>query len=248
MRVVTVHLVGAGPGVADLLTVRAARLLAVCDVVVHDRLVDASVLSLIHPEAERIDVGKVAGESRSQEIINDLLVALGRQHACVVRLKGGDPFVFGRGGEEQEALRKAGVAVEVVPGVTSAFSGPAAIGVPVTQRDLAAAVTVITGHGADGSDPAVNWSAIAKSGATIVVLMGVEKRGRIAARLIEGGMAPDTAVVAVHRAWSEAQEAWPTTLAGLADSPIRSPAVIVIGAVAALADPYRLTQLLDTTA
>src|ERR1700722_2767209 len=142
----TVYLVGAGPGDADLLTIRAARLLASADVVVHDRLVEGSVLELARPDAELIDVGKAPGRFTSQSMINDLLVSLGRRYQSVVRLKGGDPFVFGRGGEEMIALRDAGVTCEVVPGITSAFAGPLAAGIPVTHRGLSRGVTVVTGH------------------------------------------------------------------------------------------------------
>ena len=244
----TVHLVGAGPGVADLLTVRAARLLAICDVVVHDRLVDASVLALVPESTERIDVGKVAGGSRSQAMINELLVTLGRTRACVVRLKGGDPFVFGRGGEEQDALRQADIDVQIVPGVSSAFAAPAAVGIPVTQRDVAAAVTVITGHGADDREPLLDWDALVRSGATLVVLMGVEQRSRIADRLITAGMAPDTAVVAVERAWTDSQQAYGSTLAEIGQIPLKSPAAIVIGAVASLGDPTLIARLVATVA
>lgn len=244
----TVHLVGAGPGVADLLTLRAARLLAVCDVVVHDRLIDPSVLALVPESTERIDVGKVAGGSRSQAMINELLVTLGRTHACVVRLKGGDPFVFGRGGEEQEALRRGGIDVHIVPGVSSAFAAPAAVGIPVTQRDVAAAVTVITGHGADDREPLFDWDALVRSGATLVVLMGVEQRARIAQRLIAAGMAPDTAVVAVERAWTDAQQAYGSSLAEIGQLLVQSPAVIVIGAVAALGDPTLIARLVASAA
>jgi uroporphyrin-III C-methyltransferase len=134
---VTVYLVGAGPGDADLLTLRAARLLSEAHVVVHDRLIDPSVLALVSPAAELIDVGKVPGGSVSQSIINDLLIALSQSERRIVRLKGGDPFVFGRGGEEMIALREAGVSCDVVPGVTSAFSGPLAAGIPVTHRGVA---------------------------------------------------------------------------------------------------------------
>ena len=141
----TVHLVGAGPGDPELLTLRAARLLATADVVVHDRLA-APVLAMVPPNVARIDVGKMPGGSRTQSEINTLLVELGRAGLEVVRLKGGDPFVFGRGGEEAEALDHAGVRWEVVPGVSSAFAAAAAALVPVTHRGLSDAVTVVTGH------------------------------------------------------------------------------------------------------
>ena len=156
----TVHLVGAGPGDPELLTVRAARLLADADVVVHDRL--ASLASaLARPGAELIDVGKRPGAPYPQENINALLVQLGRQGLEVVRLKGGDPFVFGRGGEEALALAEAGITFTVVPGVTSAVSAPAAAGVPVTHRGISAAFTVVTGHRMTGAE-SVDWESLAR--------------------------------------------------------------------------------------
>ena len=185
---VTVHLVGAGPGDPDLLTVRAARLLAAADVVVHDALVGDGVLALVNPAAELIDVGKRPGRGVPQELISTLLVTLAEDDRTVVRLKGGDPFVFGRGGEEAQALLDAGVPFEVVPGVTSAFAAPAAAGVPVTHRGVSAAVTVVTGHRRSG-EPDVDWRSLAGVGGTIVVLMGVTQRGHIAAELIAGGLA-----------------------------------------------------------
>ena len=172
----TVHLVGAGPGDPELLTLRAARLLAAADVVVHDALADTEVLALVPRHVERIDVGKRPGRPVPQELINDLLIQLAQKHACVVRLKGGDPFLFGRGGEEALALRAAGVPFEVVPGITSAFAAPAAAGVPVTQRGMSASVTVVTGHRRFGDEDETDWEALARVGGTIVVLMGVAER------------------------------------------------------------------------
>ena len=177
----TVYLVGAGPGDADLLTVRAVRLLGVADVVVHDRLVEPSVLELVRPAARLVDVGKTPGRSSSQGAINDVLVELGRTHSCVVRLKGGDPFVFGRGGEEMIALREAGVPCEVVPGVTSAFSGPLAAGIPVTHRGVARGVTVVTGHVFDDDDD--YFRRIANPDLSLVILMGVTRRAWIGDQL-----------------------------------------------------------------
>jgi uroporphyrin-III C-methyltransferase len=230
---VTVALVGAGPGDPDLLTVRAARLLGDAEVVVHDALVGDAVLGLVSPTAELIDVGKRPGQPVPQETISALLVHLGREGRRVVRLKGGDPFVFGRGGEEAIALRDAGVAFEVVPGITSAVAAPAAAGVPVTHRGIAAAFTVVTGHRRAG-EPDVDWRSLARVGGTIVVLMGVAQRATIAAELIAGGLAVDTPVAAVHRATTDSQDVRRCRLDELAGVDVDSPAVIVIGAVAAL--------------
>ena len=236
----TVHLVGAGPGDPDLLTVAAARLLAQADVVVHDRLIGPDVLALAPATAERIDVGKRPGNTTPQELINALLVHLGSQGLEVVRLKGGDPYVFGRGAEEADALETAGIPYTVVPGITSAIAAPAAAGIPVTHREGSAAFTVVTGHRAvaptsgpsAGAATAVAWEALAQVGGTIVVLMGVAERGTIADRLMAGGLAPDTPVAAVRHGTRPDQEVVRTTLAELGATPVRSPATIVIGAVA----------------
>ena len=229
---VSVALVGAGPGDPDLLTLKAARLLATAEVVVHDALVGEGVLDLIPASAERIDVGKRPGRATPQEMISTLLVELGRQGKQVVRLKGGDPFVFGRGGEEAEALAAAGIPFEVVPGITSSVAAPAAAGIPVTHRGVSAAFTVVTGHRRAG-EPDVEWRSLAKVGGTIVVLMGVSQRATIAAELIAGGLAATTPVAVVESATTEAQVVGRWTLADLGDADVHSPAVIVIGAVAA---------------
>ena len=228
-----VALVGAGPGDPDLLTVRAARLLAEADVVVYDALVGDGVLALVPATAELIDVGKRPGTGVAQDLINVLLVRLAREGKRVVRLKGGDPFVFGRGGEEAVALAEAGIACEVVPGITSAIAAPAAAGVPVTYRGLSASFTVVTGHRQHGETP-VNWNALAQTGGTIVVLMGVAQRGEIATELMAGGLSGDTPVAAVGKATTGDQSVVRCRLADLADTPVRTPATIVIGAVAAL--------------
>lgn len=228
-----VALVGAGPGDAELLTVKAARLLGEADVVVHDALVSSEVLALVSPHAELIDVGKRAGQSIAQDLINVLLVRLALDGKQVVRLKGGDPFVFGRGGEEAQALAAAGISCDIVPGVSSAIAAPAAAGVPVTQRAMSASFTVVTGHRQHGEAP-VNWAALAQARGTIVVLMGVAERGVIAAALIAGGMAPETPVAAIHRATTHDQIVNRCRLDELVDMAVQSPATLVIGAVAAL--------------
>ena len=229
----TVHLVGAGPGDADLLTVKAARLVAAADVIVHDRLADPSILSLARPGTECIDVGKRPGNPTPQENINALLVHLGSQGLNVVRLKGGDPFVFGRGGEEADALMSAGIEFEVVPGVTSAIGAPAAAGIPVTHRNVATSFTVVTGHRETGGSTHIEWEALARVGGTIVVLMGVAERALIAARLIAGGLSPQTPVAAVRWGTRPEQHTIRTTLAELGAVAVEAPATIVIGAVAA---------------
>ncbi len=236
MRVapVTVHLVGAGPGDPELLTVKAARLLATADVVVHDALVDKAVLALVPPHVELIDVGKRPGRPVPQEMITALLVELGHQHQNVVRLKGGDPYVFGRGGEEALGLVEAGVAFDVVPGVTSAIAAPALAGVPVTHRGLAAAVTVVTGHRRHGEEEDTDWEALARVDGTIVVLMGVAERASIAHRLIEAGRSPETPVAVVERAASAGQRVVRCRLDELGSANVESPATIVLGPVAAL--------------
>lgn len=241
----TVHLVGAGPGDPDLLTLRAARLLADAEVVVHDRLIDPRVLGLAR-DARLIDVGKRPGGSRTQEAINELLVDLGRAGFEVVRLKGGDPFLFGRGGEEAQALAVAGIPFTVTPGVTSAFAAAASAGIPVTHRGVSAAVTVVTGHRQPGA-PAVDWRSLAHVGGTIVVLMGVAERAHIAAELLAAGLPPTTPVTAIKSATLVGEQVHRITLAGLPDAPIENPAVIVIGDVAAL-DVNAVAQLATAVA
>ena len=230
----TVYLVGAGPGDPGLLTVRGAEVLATADVVVHDRLAEPSLLDLAPPSAERIDVGKSPGGPVAQGEINALLVERGRAGQRVVRLKGGDPFVFGRGGEEAATLLAAGVPFEVVPGITSAVAVPAYAGIPVTHRGLSTSFTVVTGHSRHSADRPIDWTSLARAGTTLVVLMGVAHRAEMAAELIDAGMAPDTPVAAVRWGTRPAQQTVRTTLAGLPDVVLEPPVTFVIGAVAAL--------------
>jgi uroporphyrin-III C-methyltransferase len=229
---VSVYLVGAGPGAADLLTIRAWRLLGSADVVVFDRLIDPAVLAMARSDAELIDVGKRPGHSNSQDLINALLVSLGQTHECVVRLKGGDPFVFGRGGEEYEALAAAGVSCEVVPGVSSAFAAPAVAGIPVTHRGLSHGVTVVTGHARHGA--AVDFRRLANPDVTLVVLMGVQHRASIVSELIEGGLEPSTPAAVIERAHMEGQRIQRARLDELEHLDVVAPAVLVIGPVAEL--------------
>jgi len=232
----TVHLVGAGPGDPGLLTVRGAEVLGRADVVVYDRLVHPSLVDLAPPDAVRVYVGKAPGRAEiEQPDINALLVEHGRAGRAVVRLKGGDPFVFGRGGEEAEALAAAGVPFEVVPGITSAIGAPAYAGIPVTHRGTSTHFTVVTGH----EDPAkgsadVDWEALAKAGGTLVILMGAGRVGDIAARLVAGGRPPETPVAAVRNGTRAEQQTVRATLATIADAGVRAPAAIVVGEVAGL--------------
>jgi uroporphyrinogen III methyltransferase/synthase len=233
---VTVHLVGAGPGDPGLLTVRALELLRRADVVVYDRLSQESLLDLAPAGAERIDVGKAPGHVRlPQEGINALLVARGRRGQTVVRLKGGDPFVFARGGEEAAALAEAGVPFEVVPGITSAIAVPAYAGIPVTLRHSSTSVTIVTGHEEPGAgdDGTVDWQAVARVGGTIVVLMGVARIGRIAAALMAAGRSPDTPVAAVQWGTRPEQHTVRATLGTIGDRVLGTPSTIVVGDVAA---------------
>ena len=235
----TVYLVGAGPGDPGLLTRRGAELLARADVVLHDRLVSPEVLDLVPPTAQLIDVGKGPGTADGgggrQDEIARLLVEHGRASAVVVRLKGGDPFLFGRGGEEVEVLEQAGIAWEVVPGVTSAFGVPAAVGIPVTHRGLASSVAVVTGRVGDaGGVGGPDWEALAQAGGTLVILMGMTTRAAVADALLRGGRAPDTPVAVIARGTTAAQRVVRTSLAGLAGVDLGPPAVIVVGPVAAL--------------
>jgi uroporphyrinogen III methyltransferase/synthase len=234
----TVYLVGAGPGDPGLITVRGAKVLARADVVVYDRLSVASLLDLAPPGAERISVGKAPGRaSLPQADINALLVERGKAGEQVVRLKGGDPFLFARGGEEVTALQAAGVPFEIVPGITSAVAVPAYAGIPVTHRGLSSAFTIVTGQEGEAGVP-VDWEAIARTGGTIAVIMGVAKRAEIAGRLMAGGLPAETPVAAITWGTRPEQRTCRTTLGRLAGEAIESPAVMLIGAVASLDLPW----------
>src|SRR3954451_10561179 len=232
----TVYLVGAGPGDPGLLTRRGAELLQRADVVVYDRLASPALLDLALVGAERVDVGKAPGRAAmGQEQINEVLVARGALGLEVVRLKGGDPFVFGRGGEEAEACIAAGVPFEVVPGVTSAIAAAAYAGIPVTHRGLSTSFTVVTGHEdptKGGSD--TDWDALARAGGTLVVLMGAGPVGLISEALIAGGRAPSTPFAAVRWGTRPNQRTLRGTLGELAELGVESPSAIIVGAVAGL--------------
>jgi uroporphyrinogen III methyltransferase/synthase len=233
---VTVYLVGAGPGDPGLLTVRAAELLASAEVVVHDRLTPAELRDLAPATAELVDVGKhPGGPADAQTRINELLVELGRTGRRVVRLKGGDPFVFARGAEEAMALAEAGIDFEVVPGVTSAVAAPSSAGIPVTLRGHSAWVTVVTGHEDPAKgEPEVDWEAMGALGGTLVVLMGVKRWPEISARLVAGGRDPQTPAAAVRWGSRPEQQTLRGTLGSLDLSDVRPPATVVVGEVAAV--------------
>ena len=234
-----VWLVGAGPGDLDLLTVRAARLLAGAEVLVHDGLVDARVLALAPNSARRISVAKKRDRhTMQQDDINALLVTLAGEGLRVVRLKGGDPFIFGRGGEELEACRAAGVRCEVVPGVSAALGCAAEAGLPLTHRDFSSAVTFVAGtcQGLREQD----WRGLAGPGRTLVVYMGVTTAAMIAEKLMADGVSPDMPVAVLERGTLPGRRALRTLLAGLGPMvermQVASPAVLVVGKVAALAE------------
>lgn len=227
-----VTLVGAGPGSVDLLTLGAARALAVAEVVVHDRLVSSEILALASPDARLIAVGKRKGSGWLQEDINQLLIDEANTGHRVVRLKGGDPFLYGRGSEEVRALRSAGIPVDVIPGVSSALAAPALAGIAVTSRGVSNACTILSGHLID--DTAYDWSALARVPGTLVVLMGVTTARALASQLLAHGKPTDEPVAIVQAAGTDHQQTAYTDLATLAvdGCPLESPAVIVIGAVA----------------
>ena len=240
-----VWLVGAGPGDPELLTVKALRRLQGADVVVHDRLTPQPILDLANAGARLIDVGKrKSRHTLPQEDINRLLVALALQGLNVVRLKGGDPFLFGRGGEEMLACRAAGVEVHVVPGVSAALAASADIGAPLTHRGLAQAVTFVTGHAAGDADPDFDWAALARPNQTVAIYMGLTKAGRIAGRLIAAGRAPSTPVAVVESASLPHERRRVTTLAGLAGcvADLDGPALLIVGEVAALAEVSEIVR------
>ena len=235
-----VYLVGAGPGDPELLTLRALRLLETAEVVVHDHLVSAAIMALARPEAARVFVGKKGGGfCCPQQDIEATLLRLAREGRTVVRLKGGDPFIFGRGGEEAEALAQAGIPFEIIPGVTSALAAAAYAGIPLTHRAHSSAVVFLTGH----EDPAktdrgLPWEAYGALGATLCVYMGMKNLETIARRLQAGGMAPDTPAAVIQAATTGAHRQLISTVDRLAleaeQEGFGAPAIVVFGPVAAL--------------
>ena len=233
-----VYLVGAGPGHPDLLTVRAVRLIQAGDVIIYDRLIQGEVLALAKPSAEKIFMGKFLGKHASrQEEIHELLVRKARQGKIVVRLKGGDPFLFGRGGEEAEYLIDNGIEFEVVPGVSSCLSAPLSAGIAVTHRDVASSVAIVTGHNATGNHDRVDWKALSKVD-TLVILMGVHNVGHIAQALIAAGRPIDTPAAMVQMAFWPGQQIVVGTLATISEDVrrkhVEAPATLVVGEVVRL--------------
>jgi uroporphyrin-III C-methyltransferase len=233
-------LVGAGPGDPELLTIRALKAIQSADVLLFDALIDPAILDLSRPDARRIDVGKRCGRhAMNQAAINALIVRLARSGAHVVRLKGGDPFVFGRGGEELESLRAAGVPVTVVPGVTAACAAAASLQVPLTHRDVARSVHFVTGHGADGALPAHDWLALVRSGGTIAAYMAARTLPLLAERLMDAGMVGTTPAVAIENASRSDERRLFGSLAelpeALAAAGFGGPTLVLIGAVVGLA-------------
>ena len=234
-----VSLVGAGPGEPELLTVKGLRLLETADVIVHDRLINNRLLAMARPDAEVVDVGKIPGGGRRQSDINNFLISTARRGKRVVRLKGGDPFVFGRGGEEADALVAAGVPFEVVPGVTSAVAAPAYAGIPLTHREHASSFTVVTGSlSGKGGGNSPDWETLAKTPGTLVILMGWRNLSDIAAKLIANGRSGATPSAVVS--WGS--EPWQMTATGRLDSiadiaksqGLEAPATVVVGDVVRL--------------
>ncbi|MCE8427191.1 MAG: uroporphyrinogen-III C-methyltransferase [Candidatus Methanoperedens sp.] len=235
-----VYLVGSGPGDPELLTIKAKRLIESADVILYDQLPGEAILSMLPDSAEKIDVGKYAGDHRlSQWQINELLVKRAREGKIVVRLKGGDPYLFGRGGEEAQALAREGIKIEVVPGITSAIAVPAYAGIPVTHRDYASMVTFITGH----EDPTkeetrLDWELLAKFEGTLVILMGVSMLEHNVKELIKNGKSIDTPVAVIEKGTRPDQRVTVGTLADIVglckQRKVGAPAITVIGDVVKL--------------
>jgi uroporphyrin-III C-methyltransferase / precorrin-2 dehydrogenase / sirohydrochlorin ferrochelatase len=247
----TVFLVGAGPGAADLLTLRAHRLLGEADVIVHDRLVSEEVLAHARREAELIDVGKIpGGPCAPQEAINELLVRLACQHRIVVRLKGGDPFVFGRGGEEAVALTRAGVPFEVVPGVTAALACAAQARIPLTQRGIARSVTFVTGHTKDGV-PDIDFAAVARAGGTLAIYMGLATLPNLREGLLRHGVAGDVPATLIENGGTHRQRNLYGTLDSIAAQASawvsQGPVLVLLGEVVAGGERHHRASISDAS-
>jgi uroporphyrin-III C-methyltransferase len=235
-----VFLVGAGPGDPELITLKGLRCLRQADVVVYDRLISAELLDEVPAYAERVFVGKASGHHiLKQEEINALLITFAKRGNLVVRLKGGDPCVFGRGGEEALELAQAGIPFEIVPGISSAIAVPAYAGIPITSRGLSSSVTIVTGHEQSDST-SVNWEALAKVGGTLVILMGKETLSRITLYLLDGGLNPATPAAVIEQGTLPQQRVVTGTLENIAQlartARIQSPSLVVIGPVVALSE------------
>jgi uroporphyrin-III C-methyltransferase len=239
MEKATVYLVGAGPGDPDLLTVKATRLIGAAEVIVHDGLVDDAIMALVKPDARLISVAKSRSKhSVPQGGINDILIREARAGHRVLRLKGGDPFIFGRGGEEAEACRAAGIDVEIVPGISAALGGAAQFALPLTHRDASSAVIFVAGQCKGLSDQ--NWAGLAGKGRTLVIYMGVATATDITEKLIADGVSPDTPVAVIERATRKDARALRSMLTDLGDMIARegvtSPAIIIVGDVVLKSD------------
>jgi len=244
-RLGKVVLVGAGPGDPELLTVRAVQRIREADVLVYDRLVEPGVLALARESAEKIFMGKLQGHHARQDEIHELLVEKAREGKLVIRLKGGDPFLFGRGGEEVEFLAEHGILFEVVPGVSSCLSAPLSAGIAVTHREASSSVAIVTGHNADGHEDRVDWTAVARMG-TAVFLMGVHNVETIAVKLIAAGRSPETPAAMIQMAFCEGERVVTGTLknigAEVRRAGIEPPATLVVGEVVRLRE--KLQQLI----
>jgi uroporphyrin-III C-methyltransferase len=231
-----VYLIGAGPGDPELITLKGLRYLRSADVILYDRLISPELLAEARPSAELIFVGKEAGcHSLVQEQINALLIYYAQRNRIVARLKGGDPFVFGRGGEEAQALADAKVPFEIIPGISSAIAVPAYAGIPVTHRDHTSSVTIVTGHKGHTASPAVNWKALAALGGTLVILMGVKALPHFTEQLIAHGMNGDIPAAVIQNGTTPQQRVVTGTLATIAACALKeglsTPALTVIGSV-----------------
>ncbi|MBC7131343.1 uroporphyrinogen-III C-methyltransferase, partial [Candidatus Bathyarchaeota archaeon] len=231
-----VYIVGAGPGDPKLLTLKALEVLQEADVIFYDRLVNPEILKFAKPEADKIYVGKTRGKhSVPQNKINELMVKAALDGKTVVRLKGGDPFLFGRGGEEAETLAEKGIAYEVVPGVTSAIAAPAYAGIPLTHRDYASSLAIVTGSQAEDAGKPIRWEKLAKAVDTIVILMGLKPLGEIAESLMKSGLSPEMPAAVIEWGTLERQRVVIGKLSNIADEVkakgIEPPSVIVIGKV-----------------
>jgi uroporphyrin-III C-methyltransferase len=245
-----VFLIGAGPGDPDLITLKAVKALQTAEVILIDDLVNRALLAHA-PEARVVEVGKRGGcKSTPQHFINRMMIALATQGQTVVRLKGGDPFLFGRGGEEMQAMQQAGISVEIVPGITSGIAAPASIGIPVTHREFTHGVTFVTGHTQNGEKP--DWQALVAGGTTLVIYMGMKYLSAIVTDLLEAGMASDLPAAAIQQGTTDQQRQVVSTLAALPaavkQEGLESSAIIVLGEVVRLARQEALSELIAVAA